>query len=564
MNRDYFRRMVDGGPLILGSTVVLGNNKNECPENWILEHSDHIKSMQRSYRDAGCDIICTLTSGANRYRLQAFGLASQTAQVNRELMLRCVDVQTGTIVFATCSTTGLSVEPFGDLTFEDAVRCFKEQGTSLAENGAAGFVIENMRCIQEARAALIALREIGDYPVIVHLILESDNRTAGETDALSALLTLQSLGADAVGFSTTLDNENLCAVISEIKQFAAIPLFAYPSAKGLAPDEYVASVKKLVDAGVNLIGGGDCVTTDHIGAIAGTIHRSAFIRPVVKSVSAVTSAKKTVLLGGNRPFAVVGERINPTGKKNLQANLREGSLDIVRQFALEQTMRRASILDINMGLSGIDEMSMMLRAVNLLSTVTHLPLCIDTTKPDVVEAALRCYPGRAIVNSVSGEKERIEQTLPVAARYGAMFIGLPLTDAGIPSTVKERINVVDTIMSAASSYGCTVDDMAVDGLVMTVSSNPSAAIDTLDLIKWCSGTLHSNTIVGLSNVSFGMPERHWINGAFLGMAMGCGLTMAISNPSSDGIMATVQAYNCLRGFDYEMLLEKGRYSEFAK
>lgn len=266
------------------------------------------------------------------------------------------------------------------------------------------------------------------------------------------------------------------------------------------------------------------------------------------------------MVGRNHPFAVVGERINPTGKKQLQANLREGSLAMVEQYAVEQQQRGASILDVNMGLSGIDEMAMMLHAVGHLSRLSPLPLCIDTTRPEIVEAALRRYPGRALVNSVSGERERIEHTLPAAARYGAMFIALPLTDAGIPQTVQERISVIDTILTAADPFGITVDDIAVDGLVMTISSNPGAAIDTLDLIRWCSETLGSNTICGLSNVSFGMPERQWINGAFLGAAMGRGLTMAIANPSSDGIMATVQAYNALRGHDTEMLLQQGRFS----
>lgn len=560
MNRQNFRRLLTRGPVLLDAVLTAGCGEQECPETWGLEHFDGVSAALRAFKAAGCDIVRCPTAGANRMRLGAFGLGAQTGEINRELMRRCRAVLGSLPVFGTCSTTGMGIEPFGDLDFEDAVACYAEQAKALADGGAEGFIVTDMTDIQEARAALIALRELGDFPVIVQMIIGPQGRTSGGTDPLSALVTLQSLGADAVGFSAADSMMSIEAIIAQVKPFATVPLCAVQATTDNDPDLYASAGSALIRAGVNLLGGDHRATAGHIAALGSRIHRETTLPAEKKALSALSSCRSTAFLGPDHPFAIVGERINPTGKKQLQASLREGSLNMVQQFAIEQEQRHATVLDVNMGLSGIDEMTMMLQAVGLLSRLSPLPLCIDTTRPEVIEAALRRYPGRALVNSVSGEHERLERTLPTAAKYGAMFIVLPLTDAGIPATVRERIAVIDTIMTAAASYGCTVDDIAVDGLVMTISSNPGAARETLDLISWCSESLHANTIVGLSNVSFGMPERQWINGAFMGMAMGRGLTMAIANPSSDSIMATVQAYNALCGHDAGMLLRRGTFS----
>jgi 5-methyltetrahydrofolate--homocysteine methyltransferase len=559
MNRTTFRQLTARGPVALDAPLTIGGNERSSPEQWALDHFDSIAPTLHSFKDAGCDLVRTPTQGANRFRLEAFGLSSQTATINRELMRRCRSLVGTLPVFGTLSTTGKKIDPFGEIDFEEAVACFAEQAKALAEGGAEGFILDGMTDIQEARAALIAARDLGDLPVIVHLHLGPDGRTAGGTDPLAALVTLQSLGADAVGFSTETPAA-IEKIIAQVKPYATVPLCAFPDATGTSAQTYGSGCASLVRAGANLVGGGSGIGIEHLTSLCGHL-RSVTALPAAKtSISALSSAKSALFLGPDHPFAIVGERINPTGKKQLQASLREGSLDLVQQFAIEQERRRASVLDVNMGLSGIDEKAMMLRAIGLLSNLSALPLCIDTTRPEVVEAALRRYPGRALVNSVSGERERLERTLPAAAKYGAMFIALPLTDEGIPATVKERISVIETIVAAAASHGRTVDDIVVDGLVMTVSADPFAALTTLDLIAWCSDTLRANTIVGLSNVSFGMPERQWINGAFLGMAMGRGLTMAIANPSSDGIMATVQACDALRGHGVEMLARRGNFS----
>ena len=414
--------------------------------------------------------------------------------------------------------------------------------------------------IQEARAALIAISEICDLPVMVSMTYEKDGRTLNGTDPVSALITLQSLGADAVGCNCSTGPADMMKVIKQMKEFARVPLLAKPNAGmprlvngvtsfDMGPDEFASYVEDFIAAGANMLGGCCGTTPDHIGAAAAKASGKKTFFNFAEKVSAVSSARKSVFMGNGRPFAVVGERINPTGKKALQAELREGKTGIVQDFALEQQIKGASILDVNMGLSGIDEKEMMLKAVRLLSRTSDLPLCIDSTIPEVVEAALRIYPGRALVNSISAEKERIEQTLPIAARYGAMFILLPLNDEGIPVTLDERKDIVEYILNEGAQYGYTKDDIVVDGLVMTVSSDKNAALMTLDLIEWCTKEIGINTICGLSNVSFGLPSRDWINSSFLAMAVSRGLTMAIANPASELLMNTVFSCDALSARD---------------
>ncbi len=577
MKREEFRQWIRRERVILdGATgtelMKQGLPEGACPERWVLEHPDAIAAVQRRYRDAGSRLLYSPTFGGNRFKLREFGLGDQVRSINHTLAERSKQVLGDTRVFGDLAPTGRFVDPFGDLGFEEAVACFREQAEGLAEGGVDGFVIETMMDIQEARAALLAVRELGDFPVMISMTFDASGHTLGGTDPVSALVTLQALGADAFGCNCSTGPADMVDVIRRLKPHATVPLLAKPNAGqpklrdgktvfDMGPDTFAEFGPALMAAGVNLIGGCCGTTPEHIAALARATAELTPEAPRRRSLSALSSSRRTVFPGAGHPFAVVGERINPTGKKALQAELREGKLSLVRKFALEQTRRGASVLDVNMGLSGIDEGAMMLNAIRTLTPLTELPLCIDTTVPEVMEAALRLYPGRALVNSISGERERLERTLPAAARYGAMFIGLPLTDAGIPETAAERIGVVETLMDHAAPLGYHTDDLVVDGLVMTISSSPGAARETLELIEWAGGTLGSNSIVGLSNVSFGLPKRTWVNGAFLGMAMGRGLTMAIANPSSDVLMAAVQAANALRGHDLGMIERRGAIAE---
>ena len=565
MNKKEFRDFLSQGLVILdGATgtelVKRGMPGGVCPEQWCIENPSAVKDLQEKYLSAGSNLIYTPTFGGNGCKLQEFGLGEQFYNINFTLAAMSKKNAGNALVFGDIAPTGKFIEPFGDLSFEDAVVIFKEQARALLDGGVDGFVIETMLDIQEARAALIAVREICDLPVMVSMTYEKDGRTLNGTDPVSALITLQSLGADAVGCNCSTGPADMMNVIREMKEYSRIPLLAKPNAGmprlingvtsfDMGPDEFASYIGDFIAAGANLFGGCCGTTPDHIAAAAVKAKGKKTLTHAANNVSAVSSARKSVFMGNGRPFAVVGERINPTGKKALQAELREGKTGIVQEFALEQQIKGAAILDVNMGLSGIDEKEMMLKAVRLLSRTSDLPLCIDSTNPEVVEAALRIYPGRALVNSISAEKERLEKTLPIAAAYGAMFILLPLNDEGIPATLDERKEIVEYVLSEGAKCGYRKEDVAVDGLVMTVSSDKNAALMTLDLIEWCTREIGINTICGLSNVSFGLPSREWINSSFLAMAVSRGLTMAIANPASEMLMNIVFSCDALSARD---------------
>ncbi|NCD32771.1 MAG: 5-methyltetrahydrofolate--homocysteine methyltransferase [Spartobacteria bacterium] len=578
MNRKEFKTWAASGALKLldgatGTQLALkGMPQGVCPEQWVLENPQSIIDIQKAYHAAGSQIVYTCTFGCNRLKLEEFGLGDKVHEMNRDLarLSRQAMGRDG-FCFGDMAPTGQFVEPFGDLDFDDAVAVYKEQVAGLLEGGVDGFVIETMMDIQEARAALIAIRETCDLAVMVSMTYEDGGRTLTGTDPLTALITLQSLGADAVGCNCSTGPEQMLEVIRSIKPCATVPLLAKPNAGmpklkdgktvfDMDANEFASYVPAFIEAGVNLLGG-CCGTAPSYIAEANIISESLTVRvPEITSISAVSSARQTHTMRMNEPFSVVGERINPTGKKALQAELRAGSLQLVKKYAADQAAAGAAILDVNMGLSGIDEKDMMHKSVSLLSKISALPLCIDSSSPEVVEKALRIYPGRALLNSINAEKERLEKMLPIAAKYGAMFIILPLNDKGIPTTVEERKSIVTEILSHAAPFGYEAADVVVDGLVMTVSSNPEAASVTLDLIEWCSRGLGVNTICGLSNVSFGLPQRPWANAAFLTMAISRGLSMAIANPSSDMLMNLVFAGDALNGRDSQLRRYISRFS----
>ncbi len=576
MNKKEFKDFLSRGLVVLdGATgtelAKRGMPGGVCPELWCIENPSAVKDLQDKYISAGSNLIYTPTFGGNRCKLAEFGLEKRLHEINLTLAQMSKNNAGSVLVFGDIAPTGRFVEPFGDLAFDDAVSIFKEQVSALLEGGVDGFVIETMLDIQEARAALIAVKELCDLPVMVSMTYEKDGRTLNGTDPVSALITLQSLGADAVGCNCSTGPSDMIKVIKTMKEFSRVPLLAKPNAGmprlfngvtsfDMGHDEFASYVEEFIAAGANLFGGCCGTTPDHIGAAAVKARGYRTLLRPAENVSAVSSARGSAVIGNGRPFAVVGERINPTGKKALQAELREGKTGIVQDFALEQQIKGAVILDVNMGLSGIDEKEMMLKSVRLLSRTTGLPLCIDSTIPEVVEAALRIYPGRALVNSISAEKERIEKTLPIAAKYGAMFILLPLNDAGIPVTLDERKEIVKYILSEGARYGYKNEDIVVDGLVMTVSSDKNAALMTLDLIEWCTREIGINTICGLSNVSFGLPSRDWINSSFLAMAVSRGLTMAIANPASELMMNTVFSSDALSGRDRNLSNYVQRFS----
>ncbi|MDK2800188.1 MAG: 5-methyltetrahydrofolate--homocysteine methyltransferase [Clostridiales bacterium] len=582
MNREAFKKYLQENIMILdGATGTQlqkkGMPRGVCPEQWVIEHREVIIEVQREYIQAGSNAVYTPTFGGNRIKLQEYGLGDKVIEFNRKLaQLSREAVGDRGFVVGDLAPTGQFVRPLGEMPFEELVNIYKEQVRGLLEGGVDFFVIETMMDIQEARAALLAVKESCDLPVCVSMTFNEDGRTLTGTDPVTALITLQSLGADAVGCNCSTGPQAMLHIIAAMRKHAKIPLLAKPNAGlpklvdgntvfDMAPVEFGKHVKAFIDLGVTLIGGCCGTSPEYIEQIRQNIAGLKPLLPAAEkhgtAVSAVTSARKTVYIGFDGPLVTVGERINPTGKKQLQAELREGRTEEVVDLALEQVDDGADILDVNVGMPGIDEKETMLQVIEALSSMVHVPLCLDSSNPDVIEAALRIYPGRALINSISAEKTKMEKLLPIAAKYGAMFILLPLSDKGIPKTAEERGKLVEQVYCEAQKHGFNKQDIVVDGLVMTVSSDQQAAMETLKLIDWCTHSFGCNTIIGLSNVSFGLPERSLINAAFLAMAMGRGLTMAIANPSDEKLTNIKKAGDVLTVKDIN---SKNYIAHFAK
>ncbi|MBE6367016.1 MAG: 5-methyltetrahydrofolate--homocysteine methyltransferase [Lentisphaerae bacterium] len=572
MTRNEFRQWCSEAVRILdGATgtelIKQGMPSGVAPELWVSEHPEAITLVQQAYASAGSDIVYTPTFGGNEIKLAEFGLADRAFELNKRLAEISIQAvrHLGVRVFGDMAPTGKFVEPSGELAFEDAVSIFKHQAEALAAADVDGFVIETMMDLQEARAALIAVREVApDAPVMVTLTFDSSQRTLTGCTPEAALVTLQSLGADAFGCNCSTGPADMAKLLSSIKQYAQIPLIAKPNAGlpmlkdgktvfNMNDKMFAEYVPQLLDSAVNLLGGCCGTTPQHIAAAAAAVRQQKSWQLQRGSAAGVISSNRKVhamRYDGN--FTVIGERINPTGKKALQAELRSDSTTMALQFALEQQSAGAQVLDVNMGLSGVDEKALMRKVVLQTVRAVDTPLCIDSTSPEVVEAALRVYPGRALLNSISWEKERIEKVLPIAARYGAMLILLPLSDDGLPEDCAGRIAVLEKLLNEVARYGYALSDVAVDALIMAISAAPAAGNAALDFMSYCHNTLKVNTVCGLSNISFGLPNRMLINRTFLTMAMSRGLNMAIANPMNSDFMATIKAAEAVNGHDPDM------------
>ena len=551
MTREAFRELVKKGPVLLDGATGTNLQKagmpvGVCPEQWILENSEVLIDLQKRYVEAGTDILFAPTFTASRIKLKEYGLEDHLEEMNRKLVALSKEAAKGTnaLVAGDLTMTGEQLYPLGDLMFEDLVDVYKEQAKIIAEAGADLFVVETMMSLQECRAAVLAIREVCDLPVMVSLTYNEDGRTLYGTDPVTAVVVMQSLGADAVGMNCSTGPEAMLEPIAKMAEYAAIPLLAKPNAGmpelidgqtvfNVEPEEFAEVGKKLVEEGAAIIGGCCGTTPEHIRALKEAVKGIPVKAPLQTKRRMLTSERKSVEITLDGRFMVIGERINPTGKKKLQAELKEGSLNLVRTMALEQEENGASILDINMGMNGIDEKEMMLRTIYEVTSTVDCPLCIDSSHVDIIEAALRIYPGRALINSISLEKEKFEKLLPIAKKYGAMFILLPLSDEGLPKDSAEKHGIIRTIMDEAVRIGMAKEDIIVDGLVATIGANPNAALECFETFSYCKNELELPTACGLSNISFGLPERTYVNTAFLTMAIANGLTMAIANPSQE-------------------------------
>lgn len=565
MTKEQFQTLVKQKILVLDGATGTNLQKagmpvGVCPEQWILEHPDALVNLQVDYINAGSNIIYAPTFSGNRIKLSEYGMEKDLDAINKQLVAlsKKAVAKTGyrAYVAGDLTMTGRQLYPIGNLQLEELIEIYKEQIQSLVEAGVDLLVVETMMSLAEARAALIAARETCDLPVVISMTFNEDGRTLYGTNPEAAVTVLQSLGVDAIGVNCSTGPEQMIPLVETMARYANVPILAKPNAGmpelvdgetvyAMTPQEFAEAGRKLVEAGASIIGGCCGTAKEHITALAQTVRLLAVPEISDKKRRLLASERQMLEIDIDGSFLVVGERINPTGKKMLQQQLREGNLDLVIQMAEEQEAMGASVLDINVGMNGIDEDAMMQKVIYEVTNTVNLPLCIDSSHVDVIEHALRIYPGRALINSISLEREKLERLLPIAKKYGAMFILLPLSDEGLPKDIEEKKKIIHTIYDRAMELGFAKEDIIVDGLVATVGANKKAALETLDTISYCKKELGLATICGLSNISFGLPERGFVNTAFLTMAISNGLTMAIANPSQELLMNAAYASDLL-------------------
>ncbi|MDC7225421.1 MAG: homocysteine S-methyltransferase family protein [Spirochaetales bacterium] len=549
------------------------------PELWSVENPGVSADIYRAYAESGSDILYTCTFGGTPWKLDEFGAAERTEEVNRLIAANAVETadklasegKRRPLIAGDIGPSGRFIMPFGDLDFDDAVSGFKRQVSGLLEAGVDLFVIETQIDIQECRAALLAVKELTDKFTIVSMTFDQSGRSLNGTTPEAMAVTLQSLGADAVGMNCSTGPAEMLKLIKRISAVVDIPIVAKPNAgmpeiregKTVFPmqaEEFGSFAESFVEAGVNIMGGCCGTGPEHITELSGKMKT---LKPVKRSRPAgslLSSATELLQTLPDSPIRIIGERINPTGKRRLQEELKAGNMGYVKKLARDQLAAGADLLDVNAGMPGVDEKQTLLDIISAVVPAAALPLVIDSSDPEAVEAAVRYYPGRALINSISAEKEKLARLLPVAARYGAMLVVLPLADNELPDKAERRIELIKEIAAAAAEYGYGPEELIVDGLVMTVSSNQEAASETLKTVRWAAAN-GFGTVLGLSNVSFGLPERGWINSSFFSMAAGAGLSWAIANPSHELLMNAKSASDVLTGRDMDSAAYIAKFNE---
>jgi len=459
--------------------------------------------------------------------------------------------------------TGKFITPIGNLGFDEAYDVFYEQICALAEAGVDYILIETVIDIQEMRAALLAAKAATTKPVICQLSYGADGRTVTGTDPQTAAIILEAMGASVIGANCSLGPAQLLPIAESLAKATSLPISIQANAGmpelingqtvfPMSAAQMAEWIPKLLSAGVSYIGGCCGTTPDHIKEIRNVVDRfdqNLVPHRQVPAYTALTSRSKTVFLGPSFPTAIIGERINPTGRKALAADIKEGQFIAVKKEALGQVRAGAKILDVNMGVPGIDQAAAMTQAIRELSMLVDVPLAIDTTDPEALEAGLKAYPGRALINSVSAEPERLESFLPLAKKYGAAVLCLPIAPGGVPQTAQERVDVIHTIVDAAFAAGLRPNDLLLDALVLTVAAEKQAALETLDTLRQYRQHFGYPAVMGLSNISFGLPRRDLMNATFCAMSLAAGLDAPILNPYDPLMQDIIASSQPLLGHD---------------
>lgn len=529
-----------------------GLKAGQSPEELNLTMPEVVREVHRAYLLSGAEIIVTNTFGGNREKLSHYGLEAQLGEINRAAVkLARESAGENAYVAASMGPTGRFVEPVGDIPFDRMAAIYREQAQVLIDAGTDLITLETFLDIKEIRAAIIAIREISaDIPIIAMLTFDDKGRGVLGTPPESAAITLEAAGADIVGANCGLGVDGIYEILRAMRMVTSLPLISQANA-GLpilkegktifpaTPEEMVAYHDRLLDLDVRVIGGCCGTTPAHIRAMRDALNGKN--RPLSRSsrtteTTYLSSRCGYTAIGLGYPAAVIGERINPTGKKGFAAELREGKVSYIRREAMEQTEAGATLLDINVGTPGIDEPATMEQAVFCVTGAVTVPIVLDSSNPEALERGLKAVDGKALVNSVSGEEKSIKRVLPLVKKYGAAVIGLTLDETGIPATAEERIKVAERIVAAARKVGIPLENIFIDCLALTVSAEQKQAIETLRAIRAVKEKLGVKTVLGVSNISFGLPCRSLISSTFLAMALEAGLDAAIINPKEKAMM----------------------------
>ena len=533
-----------------------------CPELMNLEQPDVVQKIHESYIEAGATMIETNTFGASALKLDHYGLEDRVKEINEAAVKIACEASKGRAkIVGSLGPTGRFIVPLGDLEFEDAYQSFYEQAKTLADAGADYLLFETCIDIQEMRAGLLAAKDATSLPIICQLSYSEDGRTVTGTDPQTAAITLEALGADIIGVNCSLGPKELVPIVKTLGENCSVPISVLPNAGmprlengrtifPMGPEEFASWGAKLVAAGATYLGGCCGTTPAHIKALAAAVKDLPLTeRKSPDNRLRLTSRSKTVIIDKDLATTLIGERINPTGRKKLAEEIKNGSLFSVKREAIDQVRAGARLLDVNMGVGGIDQVKAMHDAIREVSQITDAPLAIDTSDTKTLEAGLRAYPGRALINSVSAEKERIEEFLPLAKKYGAAILCLPITEDGVPKTAEDRINVINGIIKEAKKNGLKDGDFLLDALVMTISADQNACLEVLNTLRLYRKHFGYPATMGLSNISFGLPNRPLINSTFFAMCLAAGLDAPIMNPYDEKMQEALMASAALLGKD---------------
>ncbi len=546
------RLFLDGGT----GTVLqsMGLPAGMAPEVWNLTDPEKIEALHRAYFEAGSNIVATNTFGVN-------SLKYENCEELIRAAIKCAKVAKGDkedrFVAFDIGPTGKLLEPLGDLSFEKAVEVFANNIRIAEKEGVDLILIETMNDAYETKAALLAARENSSLPVFVTNVYDEASKTMTGATPEAMVALLEGMGADAVGLNCSLGPDKMRSAVERLVACASVPVIVKPNAglpvsRGekteydISADEFAELMKGLAELGASIMGGCCGTTPEYIEKTVKTVKSIDYKSPAAKNRTVVSSYTHAVVFGEDP--VLIGERINPTGKKRVKEALRNKDMAYLLSEAVGQEEKGAHILDVNVGLPEIDEVELMRRAIFEIQSVTDLPLQIDTTDENAMEAALRIYNGKALINSVNGEEERMNAVFPLAKKYGGVVIALTMDENGIPETAEGRVEIAEKIIERAKQFGIDKKDIIVDPLALTVSSKSDSAMVTLRSIEMLRerGIL---TSLGVSNISFGLPEREKINSAFFTSALERGLNAAIMNPYSTGMMDSYHAYRTLHGLD---------------